>query len=130
MARLCLSKGRANKAVVVGNDYPALLRARRRREKWTEEDRRLYQRHRWRSEGFHGEAKSWHGLARAVRRGLSNMKIQSYLTAAAINLKRLAVALLRLFLLVTSPQATICELRNAFSRILLPQRFINARGAA
>src|SRR5262244_2695374 len=27
---------------------------------------RLYQRHRWRSEGFHDEAKSWHGLARAV----------------------------------------------------------------
>ncbi|MCJ8521060.1 transposase [Pseudorhizobium tarimense] len=130
LARLCLSKGRANKAVVVGDDYPALLRARRRREKWTEEDRRLYQRHRWRSEGFHGEAKSWHGLARAVRRGLSNMKIQSYLTAAAINLKRLAVAFLRLFLLVASPQATICELRNAFSRILLPQTFINARGAA
>ena len=95
LARLCLSKGRANKAVVVGDDYPALLRARRRREKWTEEDRRLYQRHRWRSEGIHGEAKSWHGLARAVRRGLSNMKIQSYLTAAAINLKRLAVALSR-----------------------------------
>src|SRR5207342_427388 len=29
----CLSKGRANKAVVVGDDYPALLRARRRRER-------------------------------------------------------------------------------------------------
>src|SRR5215207_6979217 len=39
---------------------------------------------RWRSEGFHGEAKTWHGLARAVRRGLANMKIQAYLTAAAI----------------------------------------------
>ena len=90
----CLSKGRVNKAVVVGNDYPALLRARRRRERWSAEDRRLYQRHRWRSEGFHGEAKTWHGLARAVRRGLTNMKIQSYLTAAAINLKRLAIAFL------------------------------------
>ena len=33
-------------------------------------------------------------LSRAVRRGLENMKIQSYLTAAAINLKRLAAALL------------------------------------
>ena len=86
----CLSKGRANKAVVVGDDYPALLRARRRRERWSAEDRRLYQRHRWRSEGFHGEAKSWHGLARAIRRGLSNMKIQAYLTAAVVNLKRLA----------------------------------------
>jgi transposase len=88
----CLSKGRANKAVVVGHDYPALLRARRRRERWSKEDRRLYQRHRWRSEGFHGEAKTLHGLARAVRRGLANMKIQAYLTAAAVNLKRLAVA--------------------------------------
>ena len=96
LRRDCLSKGRVNKAVVVGDHYPALLRARRRRERWSEEDQRLYQRHRWRSEGFHGEAKSWHGLARAVRRGLANMKIQAYLTAAAINLKRLAAALLAL----------------------------------
>jgi hypothetical protein len=77
----------------VGDDYPALLRARRRREQWSAEDRRIYQRHRWRSEGLHGEAKTWHGLARAVRRGLANMKIQAYLTAAAINLKRLAAVL-------------------------------------
>lgn len=58
--------------------------------------RGLCQRHRWRSEGFHGEAKTWHGLARAVRRGLANMKIQAYLTAAAVNLKRLAAALIAL----------------------------------
>ena len=95
----CLSKGRANKAVVIGNDYPALLRARRRRERWTREDRRLYQRHRWRSEGFHGEAKTWHGLSRAIRRGLANMQIQAYLTAAAINLKRLVTALIVLLVL-------------------------------
>ena len=56
------------------------------------EDRYLYRRHRWRSEGYHGEAKAWHGLARAVRRGLQNMRIQAFLTAAAINLKRLAAA--------------------------------------
>ena len=53
----------------------------------------MCQRHMWRSEGFHGEAKTWHGLVRAVRRGLDNVKIQSCLTAAAINLKRLAAAL-------------------------------------
>jgi len=93
LAHLCLSKGRVNKAVVLGDDYPALLRARRRREKWSDEDRDLYQRHRWRSEGYHGEAKTWHGLARAVRRGLQNMRIQAFLTAAAVNLKRLAAAL-------------------------------------
>ena len=95
LKHLCLSKGRSNKAVVLGDDYPALLRARRRRGRrgrWTDDDRKLYQRHRWRSEGYHGEAKTWHGLARAVRRGLENMRIQSYLTAAAVNLKRLAAA--------------------------------------
>lgn len=97
LAALCLSKGRTNKAVVVSDEHPALLRARRRRDNWSDEDQRLYRRHRWRSEGFHGEAKSWHGLARAVRRGLANMKIQAYLTAVAINLKRLAAALIALF---------------------------------
>ncbi len=56
LARLCLSKGRVNKAVVLGHDYPALLRARRRRERWSDEDRYLAQRHRWRSQGYHGEA--------------------------------------------------------------------------
>lgn len=86
----CLSPGRVNKAVVISDDYPALLRARRRKERWSDEDARLYRRHRWRSEGFHGEAKTWHGLARAVRRGLQNMRIQAFLTAAAVNLKRLA----------------------------------------
>jgi transposase len=90
LARLCLSRGRVNKAVVLGDDYPALLRARRRRERWSDEDKELYARHRWRVEGVHGEAKICHGLARAVRRGLSNIRIQAYLTAAAMNLKRLA----------------------------------------
>lgn len=93
LAALCLSPARVTKSVVIGDDHPALLRARRRRERWSDEDRRLYQRHRWRSEGFHGEAKTWHGLARAVRRGLDNMRIQAFLTAAAVNLKRLAAAL-------------------------------------
>jgi IS5 family transposase len=69
------------------------------------EGQRPYQRHRWRSEGFHGEAKTWHGLARAVRRGLANMKIQAYLTAAAINLKRLAAALLALLLRWIAPES-------------------------
>jgi transposase len=105
MARLCLSKGRVNKAVVLGDDYPALLRARRPRERWSDEDRALYQRHRWRSEGYHGEAKTWHGLSRAIRRGLTNMKIQAYLTAAAVNLKRLASAFLAILLLVYCREA-------------------------
>jgi hypothetical protein len=94
LASVCLSKGRVNKAVVVGDDYPALLRARRR-ERWTEDERHLHQRRRWRSDGYHGEAKTWHGLARAVRRGLENMGIQAYLTAIAVNRRRLATAVKR-----------------------------------
>ena len=98
LAKLCLLRGRSARAVMISADYPALLRARRRRERWSAEDQRLYQRHRWRSEGFHGEAKTWHGLARAVRRGLANMRIQVFLTAAAVNLKRLAASLWRVLL--------------------------------
>ena len=90
----CVSPSRHARVVVFNLDHPSLLRARRRRLRWGAEEGRLYRRHRWRSEGFHGEAKTWHGLARAVRRGLSNMRIQAFLTAAAINLKRLAAAAL------------------------------------
>lgn len=93
LARRCLAGGRVNQAVVVGDDYPALLRARRRRERWRDHDKAVYARHRWRVEGVHGDAKTRHGLARAVRRGLANIRIQVYLTAAAINLKRLAAAI-------------------------------------
>ena len=45
-------------------------------------------------EGAHGLAKTLHGMSRAARRGLENMKIQALLTATAINLKRLAKATL------------------------------------
>ena len=96
----CLPQARSSKEVLIPHAYPALLRARRRHARWGEEERRMWRRHMWRSEGYHGEAKTWHGLARAVRRGLDNMKIQSYLTAAAVNLKRLSAALAaRLFAL-------------------------------
>lgn len=102
LASLCLSPSRKTRAVVIVHDYPALLRARRRRERWGEEENQLYRRHRWRSEGFHGEAKTWHGLARAVRRGLENMRIQAFLTAAAINLKRLAAGIFSILHLILS----------------------------
>lgn len=90
----CVSPQRQARVVVFNLDHPSLLRARPRRLRWGTEEDRLHRRHRWRSEGFHGEAKTWHGLARAVRRGLPNMRIQAFLTAAAINLKRLAAAAL------------------------------------
>ncbi len=113
LRKLCLSGSRANKAMVVGDDYPALLRARRRREQWTDMDRELYRRHRWKVEGVHGEAKSWHGLARAVRRGLWNMRVQAYLAAAAINLKRLAMAVLVFWVALTRAADAVTNTRTA-----------------
>lgn len=79
----CISPSRHARVVVFNVDHPSLLRARRKWLGWRRKERELYQRHRWRVEGVHGEAKAWHGLARAVRRGLDNMRIQAFLTAAA-----------------------------------------------
>ena len=81
-------------------DHPQLLRARRRHLDWTQREPTLYASHRTRVEGVHGEEKAWHGLAGAVRRSLANLKIQAYLTAAAVNLKRLAAAIALLVMLV------------------------------
>jgi len=54
------------------------------------------------------------GLPRAVRRGIVNMKIQAYLTAAAINLKRLAAAILAL--LARGPVDLLVEVRHRRGR--------------
>jgi transposase len=81
-------------AILLHKDHPALIRARRKHLAWGTRDKAIYASHRGRVEGVHGQAKTWHGLARAVRRGLGTMQIQAYLTAPVINLKRLVAALL------------------------------------
>lgn len=93
----CLSGKAKTRTVVIVDGYEALLRARRR---WDADRARLrswYDRHRWRVEGVQGISKTQHGLKRAVRRGLWNVAIQVYLTAAVINLKSLARLSLSLF---------------------------------
>jgi len=97
LRKRCVSPSARTRSVFIKDGYCALLRARRGKEKgWPELMQEAYQRHRWQVEGIHGEAKCQHGLRRAVRRGLSNMRIQAYLTAAVINLKRLAAHCARL----------------------------------
>jgi len=86
----CFGFTSASRTVTIVPGYEALLRARRRHKEPDKKFTRTYSRHRWKIEGMHGEAKTQHGLSRAVRRGLNNMSIQAYLTAAVINLKRLA----------------------------------------
>jgi transposase len=87
----CLPPSAKVRTIMISHGHEALLRARRRKAKgWDAPTRRAYSRHRWRAEGVHGEAKKWHGLRRAHRRRLWNVQIQAYLTAAVMNLKRLA----------------------------------------
>ena len=86
----CFTYTSTSRTVTIVPGYEALMRARRRHKKPDKKFTRTYSRHRWKIEGMHGEAKSQHGLNRAVRRGLDNVAIQAYLTAAVINLKRLA----------------------------------------
>ena len=97
----CIPPTAKVRLVTLINGYPALLRARRRHARKDERWQMLAKRHHWRVEGIHGQAKGQHGLARAARRGLANVAIQVYLTAVAMNLKRLAkafaAAALRLF---------------------------------
>jgi transposase len=93
----CISSTAKVRLVLITDGYECLLRARRRWQKRDEDIRDKYKRHRWRVEGIHGEAKTQHGLRRAVRRGLANVSIQVYLTAMVMNLKRLAAFLLLFF---------------------------------
>ena len=87
----CVPDSAKCRSVKIVDGYCSLLRARRaRREGWDDEKVRLYNRHRNQAEGVHGEQKTEHGLRRAARRGLWNVQIQSYLSAMAVDLKRLA----------------------------------------
>lgn len=68
--------------------YHASL-VRLREDSKTESFKQLYKSRSPAVEGVFAEAKQWHSLGRAWRRGLSKMRVQCLLIAAAINLKRL-----------------------------------------
>jgi hypothetical protein len=97
--RICSLKGPCTQSerreLKVSFYYKSLVRLRA--DSRTRSFRRFYRRRAPVIEGVFGEAKQWHGLSRAWRRGLAKMRIQCSLTAAAINLKRLAAVLCYLF---------------------------------
>jgi IS5 family transposase len=113
----CLPPTASARTILIVNGYPALLRARRRRRRWGEREYGYYARHRWMVEGAHADAKQKHGLHRAVRRGLGNVAIQVYLTAMAMNLKRLAKAVFGGNRPRTGPQTLLRALRRTSERI-------------
>ena len=73
---------------VSGSMYHASL-VRLRADSKTDSFKRLYRSRAPVVEGVFAEAKQWHSLGRAWRRGLSKMRVQCLLIAAVINLKRL-----------------------------------------
>jgi len=118
----CISSTARVRIVLITDGYESLLRARRRWQRRDEDVQDKYKRHKWRVEGVHGEAKTQHGLRRAVRRGLANVSIQVYLTAMVMNLKRLAAFLLLFFTCLEDRKRcrSNFDLRElTFNRILL-----------
>lgn len=90
-----------------------------RRDSKTESFGRLYRSRAPAIEGVFAEAKTWHGLARAWRRGLAKMCVQSFLIAAVINFKRLSA----LFLHLNAPaNAPICLFRAIWVITGRPQK--------
>lgn len=112
----CVSAGNASRQVGIIHNYTHLLRARRRKLRRDPADIALYKCHRWRVEGSHAEAKTQHLLRRAQRRGLTNMRIQSFLSSIVMNLKRLANPLrspvLTLLATIVSILATAAQSRR------------------
>ena len=80
------------RSVKVSAYHAGLVRLRH--DSRTENFRQLYRSRAPVIEGIFAEAKQWHGLRRAWRRGLSKMRIQCLLIAAVINFKRLITIIL------------------------------------
>lgn len=121
----CVSSTTKARLILITDGYESLLRARRRWQKRDESIREKYKRHKWRVEGVHGEAKTQHGLRRAVRRGLANVSIQVYLTAMVMNLKRLAAFLCLFFSCLENKRlyrGVFGWIVLSFKRILLRQQ--------
>jgi transposase len=88
--RLCSLRSQCTKTekrqVKVSAHHGGLVRLRA--DSRTESFKRLYAARAPVIEGVFAEAKQWHSLGRAWRRGLSKMRVQCLLIAAAMNFKR------------------------------------------
>ncbi len=78
----------SRRTLKVSDNHGAMVRLRS--DSKTESFKRLYRSRAPVVEGIFAEAKQWHGLRRAWRRGLPKMRVQCLLIAAVLNFKRLA----------------------------------------
>jgi transposase len=105
----------------VSSNHSGIVELRANSE--TESFKRLYAKRAPTIEGIFAEAKQWHGLRRAWRRGLSNMLVQSLLVATVLNYKRLVAALgpsSAAFWLLRRALKAIWRLAELISATILP----------
>jgi len=101
-----------HRSLNVSSNHGSLVRLRA--DYKTESFKKLYRQRSPVIEGVFAEAKQWHGLGRAWRRGLSKMLVQCLLVAAVINLKRLGAVAVDLFNL----QVMFNTILDAIERIM------------
>jgi hypothetical protein len=94
----------------VSRHHASLVRLRA--DSKTESFRNLYRARAPVIEGVFAEAKQWHSLGRAWRRGLSKMLVQSLLVAAIINFKRLMMTSVPLLALFFAFRSLISQIRS------------------
>jgi transposase len=80
----------AKRQLKVSRYHASMVRLRA--DSKTEDFKKLYATRAPVIEGVFAEAKQWHGLGRAWRRGLSKMRVQCLLVASVLNFKRLMAA--------------------------------------
>lgn len=110
----------------VGEYHAAMVRLRA--DSKTDDFRKIYSTRAPVIEGVFAEAKQWHGLGRAWRRGLSKMRIQCLLIAAVINFKRLAGAIAPSRLSKGAVDFIFVQLYLVFSRLRRLTSFYNLNG--
>lgn len=104
----------SRRTLKVSLNHGSLIRLRE--DSKTESFKRLYRTRAPVIEGLFAEAKQWHGLRRAWRRGLSKMLVQSLLIAAVLNFKRLATVFHALCALNIASITKINVILNIFER--------------
>lgn len=103
-----------SRTLTVGANHGALVRLRVDHQ--SESFHNFYRRRAPVAEGVFADGKQRHGLKRAWRRGLLNMRIQSLLIATVINLKRLVTLLWSFFAFATPSQTQNPTFRRMIDR--------------
>lgn len=109
-----------SRTLTVGANHGALVRLRADHQ--SESFHNLYRRRAPVAEGVFADGKQRHGLRRAWRRGLLNMRIQSLLIATVINLKRLIADLCVIFDWIMPQQKALENFGGAITLDRAPNR--------